>query len=212
MSELLLGILDKLFKDDSSGKLLFSRVVALIVVFLILFVWYKGEGIMNIYRESRYSQYTEILNQEKEAKFTTVTQEQLQYVYISSGADFVSIYTFRPKNLNYFVDILTYQGKLPEELDPKNLGGFPIDKGSQEYQSESTGGYYSSTNNFPFLPSKDKSPKQIGYMFGCPYFNLDNIYSGSIEMYWYHSGKPDIDMSRLSEICGQASRSLGRAK
>lgn len=212
MSDLLLGILDKLFKDDDSGKLLFSRVVALIVVFFILFVWYKGEAIMNIYRESRYSQYTEILNQEKAARFTTVTQDQLQYVYISSGADFVSIYTFRPKNLNYFVDILSYQGKLPDEIDPKNLGGFPIDKGSQEYQTESTGGYFQSNNTFSYLPSKNKSPKQVSYMFACPYFNLDNVYSGSVEMYWYGGKEPDIDKQRLAGICSQAARSLGRAK
>ena len=49
-------------------------------------------------------------------------------------------------------------------------------------------------------------------MFACPYFNLDNVYSGSVEMYWYGGKEPDIDKQRLAGICSQAARSLGRAK
>ncbi|AZV01130.1 holin [Escherichia phage vB_EcoM_005] len=34
-----------------------------------------------------------------------------------------------------------------------------------------------------FLPTKKKT--QFTYMFSCPFFNLDNVYSGSISLYWY---------------------------
>lgn len=212
MIDLILGLLDKLFKDEASGELLFSRLVALIIVFFICFVWFKGDALMEMYKQSRYSQYAAILSDQKNTRFNTVVQEQIGYAYVSSGANLAVIYTFRPKNLNYFVDILTYQGKLPDLVDPKNLGGFPIDKGSDQYETENTGGYYHSTNEFIFLPSRIKTTKQISYMFSCPYFNLDNVYSGAVEMYWYDGKKPDIPDNRLSGICGQASRAIGRAK
>ena len=119
------------------------------------------------------------------------------------------MYSFRPKNLNYFVDIIAYEGKLPSTISEKSLGGYPVDKTMDEYTVHLNGRHYYSDSKFAFLPTKKPTP-EINYMYSCPYFNLDNIYAGTITMYWYRNDH--ISNDRLESICSQAARILGRAK
>ncbi len=208
--DLVFGVLDRIFKDDATGKVVLSRVLTVIVLFILVFIWYKGDALMQVYKDAKYDSYTEILQKERDSKFETSALEQLQIVQVSSGADFSAIYTFRPRNMNYFVDLVSYEGSLPQSVNPKNLGGYPIDKTSAEYSSHLTGDYFESDKEFVYLPTKKKNG-EIKYMFSCPYFNLDNVYSGAVSMYWY-SGTPLVPDTRLAAICRQASRTLGRTR
>lgn len=208
--DLVFGVLDRIFKDDATGKVVLSRVLTVIVLFILVFVWYKGDALMQMYKDAKYDSYAEIIQKERDSKFETSALEQLQIVQSSSGADFSAVYTFRPRNMNYFVDLITYEGRLPQTVNPKNLGGFPIDKTSGEYNIHLTGEYYESTKEFVYLPTKKKDG-EIKYMFSCPYFNLDNVYSGAVAMYWYE-GQPEVPDTRLAAICRQASRTLGRTR
>lgn len=210
ISDILFGVLDRLFKDNASGKLLFSRVIVVVILFGLTFIWYKSDAIANAYVKSSYESYNEILVKTQELKFENTALEQLQIVHVSSGADFSAVFNFRPKNLNYFVDLIAFEGKLPSTVDPKNLGGYPIDKTTPEYTTHLSGRYYWSEKEFVFLPTK-KKPTEVSYMFSCPYFNLDNIYSGTVEMYWYDK-RPTLPEDRLVSICGQAVRALGRSR
>lgn len=208
--DLVFGVLDRLFKDNVSGKVLISRILAVVVLFVLIFVWYKGDLLMQTYKDSRYENYIVLAQAEKDAKFEATAVEQLQIVQASSGADFSAIYSFRPKNMNYFVDMVAYEGKLPSTINAKNLGGFPIDKTSTEYSTHLLGEKFVSNDEWVFLPTK-QVPLEISYTFSCPYFNLDNVYSGAVAMYWFE-GSPIIPEKRLSVICGQASRTLGRIR
>lgn len=210
ITDILFGVLDRLFKDNASGKVLFSRVLVVIILFALVFVWYKSESLMAAYVDSTYEKYDKLIESDRNAKFDNTALEQLQIVHISSGADFSAVYNFRPKNLNYFVDLIAYEGQLPSTLNPKNLGGYPIDKTTAEYSTHLSGRYFWSEKEFVFLPTK-KKPPEISYMFSCPYFNLDNVYSGTVEMYWFNK-RPALGTDRLTSICGQAVRALGRAK
>lgn len=208
--DLVFGVLDRLFKDNVTGRVLISRILAVIILFILIFVWYKGDLLMQTYKDSRFEAYTVLEQAEKDSKFEVAALEQLQIVQASSGADFSAIYSFRPKNMNYFVDMVAYEGKLPSTINAKNLGGFPIDKTSTEYASHLLGENFISRNEWVFLPTK-QAPTEISYTFSCPYFNLENVYSGAVAMYWF-DGSPIIPEKRLSVICGQASRTLGRTR
>lgn len=210
LTDILFGVLDRLFKDNATGKVLASRVAVLFLLFIMGLVWFKGDTAMAYYKESSYDTYSQIIQKERDAKFESSALEQLQIVHVSSGADFSAIYSFRPKNLNYFVDLIAYEGQLPTTLSEKNLGGFPVDKTSGEYSTHLGGRPFKSPSQFAFLPTKKKTP-ELKYMFSCPYFNLDNIYAGTVTMYWYNI-EDKIDDSRLESICNQAARTLGRAR
>lgn len=203
-----LGILDRLFRD-ASGGLLFSRLFSIIVLFFMGLLWYKGPELMTIYKESQYETYAAMMQKERDEKFDKTAQEQIQIVYVSSGADFSAVYAFRPVNKNFFVDMVAYQGVLPPTVNELNLGGYPIDKTSTEYIRHVNGEYFTSTNESIFLPTKKKT--EFSYMFSCPYFNLDNNYAGNIALYWYVD-KPKHSYERLQAICGQAGRMVGRAR
>lgn len=210
ITDILFGVLDRLFKDNASGKVLASRVAVVIILFIMGLIWAKGDAVLAAYKESSYETYAQIIQQERDAKFETSALEQLQIVHVSSGSDFSAIYSFRPKNLNYFVDLIAYEGRLPSTVNEKNLGGFPVDKTSQEYSTHLNGTYFSTKNEFVFLPTKKKEG-ELQYMFSCPYFNLDNVYSGTVSMYWYDKA-PAMGETRLNAICQQAARTLGRAR
>lgn len=207
--DFIFGLLDRLFKDGATGKVLASRVATLIVIFLMALIWVKSDTIAQLYKESSYEAYSHALQVERNKRFDLAIQEQLQSVHVASGADFSGVYVFRPKNLNYFVDLEVYEGKIPESVDPKNLGGFPVDKTSEEYLSHLAGRNFDSETEFVYLPSTEDN-KGLEYMYSCPYFNMDNIYSGSVAMYWYT--KPRVTKKRLESICNQAARAIGRTR
>lgn len=207
--DLLFGLLDRIFKDNATGKVVFSRVLVIVLLFLMAVIWYKGDVILDAYRDASYASYTEMIRQDQDNRFKIAAIEQIQIVHSSSGADFTAIYSFRPTNLNYFVDMVGYEGILPESVDEKNLGGFPIDKTSAEYLAGVNGNYFESGTESVFLPTKKKS--SFAYMFSCPFFNLENVYAGTVSLYWYKQ-KPDLGFDRLSAMCGQAGRTLGRTR
>lgn len=209
VADVAFGLIDRLFKDNATGKVLASRVATIIVLFIMAFIWVKGDSILQIYKESSYENYAKMIQKDKDAKFEVVALEQLQIVHVASDADFSAVYAFRPKNFNYFVDMIAYEGKLPESVDPKNLGGYPIDKTSNEYSKHLSGANFITETEFKYLPSTDEN-FSLKYMFSCPYFNLDNVYSGTVAMYWYK--KPTHDTEKIGAICGQAVRALGRAR
>lgn len=209
--DLVMGVLGFIFKDNASGRVLFSRVGVIVVFFVLALIWYKGDYIMETYKESSYSNYSEMLQKERNAKFETAALEQLQIVHVSSGADFSAVYSFRPKNLNYFVDLIAYEGRLPSTVNEKNLGGFPVDKTSREYTVHLSGRNFWTETEFIFLPTK-KDSSELKFMFSCPYFNLENIYAGTISMYWYEKPQMAKDIDRLTSICSQGTRTLGRSR
>lgn len=210
ITDILFGVWDRVFKDNASGKVLASRILVLILFFVLGLTWLKSDSLMAMYKDSSYETYAKIIQQERESKFEMTALEQLQIVHISSGADFSAVYSFRPKNLNYFVDLIAYEGRLPSTVSEKSLAGFPVDKTTREYSTHLGGRIFKSTDEFAFLPSKEKTT-ELKYMFSCPYYNLDNIYAGTVTMYWYDS-KLRVSEERLESICDQAARTLGRSR
>lgn len=206
--DLVFGVLDRLFRD-TTGKVPFTRILSVILLFIMGLIWYRGPELMAVYKESRYEAYSALLRKAADEKFEKTAQEQVQITHVSSGADFTAVYAFRPVNKNFFVDMVAYQGELPSTVNELNLGGYPIDKTSKEYINHLNGDYFNSTSESIFLPTKKKT--EFAYMFSCPYFNLDNTYAGNISLMWYHE-VPKHSYERLQAICGQAGRMIGRSR
>lgn len=188
-------------------KQLFISLIFVIIIFFMVVVWYKWDDLFSVWKTTKID--IPALELEQTKKFESASIEQLRYIQLTTGADFSAIFAFRPKNINYFVDIVNYDGRLPLQIDPKNLGGYPIDKLSDEYAQHINGLIYISTAASPYLPTKEKVP--VVYTYSCPYFNLDNFYSGSILMEWYKN-KPEVSDVRLNITCNQAARTLGRIR
>lgn len=201
-----LSLLDTLFKD-ADGKLILWRLLSIGVLGIGCFLYVARNEFLELYKNTRYEAYQQVQKQERELKFEKAVVDQLQIAHVSSEAEFSGITEFRPVGLNYFFDLIAYEGKLPEELNSKNLGGWPVDKTSEEYIEHMNGHYYTTTEHFR-LPTRNKIENK--WLFSCPYYNLNNNYAGSIFMMWPE--KPVISEDRLNIICSQASRTIGRTK
>lgn len=71
---ILMEILDRLFKDAVTGEIVFYRAILLILVFVLGFSWYNKDEIFNVYRDTRFQNYQEILQAERDRKFEVATQ------------------------------------------------------------------------------------------------------------------------------------------
>lgn len=204
---ILMEILDRLFKDAVTGEIVFYRAILLILVFILGFSWYNKDEIFKVYRDTRFQNYQEILQAERDRKFEVATQEQLQIAHVSSRADFSVVFSFRPRNLNYFVDMVATEGKTPMDLVDMEKGGYPINKTSNEYMVHMSGRHFSNYKDFAFLPA---GHNEFEYMYSCPIVNLDNVYAGAVSMFWRK--KPVTNENKLFVICNQAERLLSRAR
>lgn len=202
-----IDLLDRLFKDATTGEIVFYRAILLVLLFSLGFIWFSKAELFNLYKQTRFDSYQEIVTSEREKKFELSAQEQLQIAHVSSAADFSAVFSFRPRNLNYFVDLVATEGRMPPSLEGKELGGYPINKVSNEYIVHLSGRHFANYKEFSLLPI---SPDDFGYMYSCPYFNLDNIYAGSVSLFW--KKKPVQSEAKLFVICNQASRILGRIR
>ncbi|QPI13858.1 holin lysis mediator [Serratia phage 4S] len=202
------NILSLIFDSQSTAQM-FAKTAIVIVLFFGCFVWLKWDSISQTYTNSRYEAFQQLETEKKNKKFEIAAAEQISIVHSTSGADFSAVYSLRPTNHNYFVDMVAYEGRLPEVIDPKVLGGYPVDKTSEEYVAHLNGRYFNSTSEFKFIPSK-KKVTEYHFMFSCPYFSLDNYYAGSISLMWEQ--RPNIELSRLESLCGQSGRILGRIR
>lgn len=201
-------VLGMIFNSNSVG-MMFAKLAVVLVIFGTGIVWMKWDSIASAYTTSRYEAYQQLEAAGKDKIFDEKAAEQLQIVHATTNSDFSAVYSLRPTDFNYFVDLVAYEGDLPSSVDSKYLGGFPVDKTSDEYSAHVNGRMFVSSYEFAFLPTKKKTT-DFHYMFSCPYFNLNNVYSGSVSMMWM--AKPDIAYSRLESICGQAARTLGRIR
>lgn len=204
---ILMEILDRLFKDAVTGEIVFYRAILLILVFVLGFSWYNKDEIFKVYRDTRFQNYQEILQVERDRKFEVATQEQLQIAHVSSRADFSVVFSFRPRNLNYFVDMVATEGKTPTDLVDMEKGGYPINKTSNEYMVHMSGRHFSNYKDFAFLPA---GHNEFEYMYSCPIVNMDNVYAGAVSMFWRK--KPVMNENKLFIICNQTERLLSRAR
>lgn len=204
------SILRSIFTTRST-ELLVLRVFAAIIIALTALVLYSKNELFEMYKQSKYDSYAYAIQAERERSFENAAQEQLQIVHVSTESDFSAVFSFRPRNLNYFVDLVAYEGKLPAKVNEKNLGGFPINKTSDEYRRHLLGKSFVSTSEFQYIPTKDKRLRdEFQYMYSCPIFNLDNVYSGTITLAW--KKKPDASVDNLDTLCFQSARTLGRIR
>ena len=205
-----LKLIDKLFLD-ASGRILLERIVVIIILFIMALIWTKIDVISHTYKEARYENYAKIEKEQRNKNFEASAREHSQILYTSSKADLVAIYSYKPSGVNNFSELIAYQGKLPQHVDIESANEMPIDKSSRQYIEHMTGLTYQSDIEFPNLPIPQYI--DVRYMYSCPFFNVDNVYSGSIEFYWLEA--PEMDKAReerLFAICHHTARALGRMK
>lgn len=214
--ELLFGVLDRLVgSDDSRAFKVFLSLVIVIGVFMI----YKGHIVKEYFVEIKYETYLENEKINLETNLPQVSNQALQIVKLSSGADLVIFNRYKPIESRTFYDVFSYEGTFPSSIDYNSVAtNNPINKTTTEYNFHLAGlPYNDDDGDSSFIPfSLDENTMA----FSCPVFDLNNIYAGSIAMMWYDMKDVSVKMTsfekqsndeKLFSICNHGSRIIGRS-
>lgn len=214
--DFLFKVLDNLVgSDDSRAFKIFLSLVIVSGVFMI----YKGHIVKDYFVESKYETYlaNEMVNLEK--NLPQISNQALQIVKLSSGADLVLFNRYKPIETRSFYDVFSYEGTFPMEVDPdRTLKDNPINKTTTEYNFHLAGlPYTDKDGDSSFIPFRLDGDSVA---FSCPVFDLNNLYAGSIVMVWFDTKDLEVKLTsfekqnndeKLFSICNHGSRIIGRS-
>ncbi|AQT25248.1 holin [Providencia phage vB_PreS_PR1] len=215
----LLGVIFANF-GKSPGALLANVVSVFVAVCLYLIVmhfpaliqWGQSLSTTSVLRE---------IQAQREDKFPAVAREKAMALFLQTQADAVFVMKYEPEAVNDYQRVLVWEGKMPlEKIDyePK-----PVDKSSELYSTQLAGenlavrwdmeSEYFKGRNIPTFRNQN-----FDFVYTCPFFNLNNIYSGYIGIAWNELPMKVEDKQSLlnyeeylGKICNSASRYLGRS-
>lgn len=215
----LLGVIFANF-GKSPGAMLMNIISVFVAVCLYLIVTHFPALIQWGQAVSTTSVMSEIQAQ-RELKFPAVAREKSMALFLQTQADAVFVMKYEPEAVNDYQKVLVWEGKVPLEktdYDPR-----PVDKSSELYTTQLAGenlavrwdkeSVYFKGRNIPTFKNQN-----FDFVYTCPFFNLNNIYSGYIGIAWntlpIHTD--NVEELRayeeyLGKICNAASRYLGRS-
>lgn len=214
MKNNVLEVIQKLLSSENT-KLLMTRAAVVVILAFVFLVWINHEKIVSGFLDTRLENVLTTLEQKRDERYQQVVREQVQSSYALIQPDSVWVMSYRPININNFLDMVYYEGRLPNGKTHSDFQGITVNKISKEYQTHILGSNYNQVGPYGFVYQMDFD---VTYRYSCPIYNLKNIYAGVIVYLWYdtepYTDRADRDSfeERLSIFCGQSSRSIGRAK
>lgn len=191
---------------------------AILCVILWLIITNTSEVISYLKTFSTSSVLRDVQEQ-RITNFPSVAREKSMMLFSQTGADAVFVMKYKPEAINDYQNIIAWEGNKP--IDQYDLGDKAVDKTSELYRRHLDGFNYSFTistpakssyygKSFPVLKNI-----KFSFVYTCPYFNLNNIYSGYIGMGWENIPVEPQDMEGfkeyLSKLCDPQRRALGRS-
>lgn len=209
-------LIQELIKGDRP-KVLLTRLFMIIIVFIGIIFWTSHEQIIQGVFESRIETVYQQIDKKREKRYNIVVKEQVQSGYALLNPNTVMVLEYRPININEYLDVVAYEGELPNRLSSNDFYGMAVSKISPEYQAHVLGSSYSEEGSKGTAHNSRRL--RAAYRYSCPIFNLNNIYSGMVVYMWYgtlpynDTEKDEKDFKRrMSIYCSQNARSIGRSK
>lgn len=214
----LIKLLTLLFSQISNPKdLLRNSATLLIGTLIFILVEYHVEigEYMSNFSSSKIIAEQQLL---REAKFPEVATEKAQALYLQTRADAVFVYKYEPTAVNDYQKIIYWESAIPLPKEDYELK--PVDKTSNLYMEQLAGINYvvSSPEERVYFKGSDIPAfknVELSYVYTCPFFNLDNIYSGYIGIAWREIPADKEHMEDLENylyrVCSTPARALGRA-
>lgn len=214
-----LQLMTLIFNETKDPSTLLKRLLTLLVgVIIYLFLMYTSE-VMSFIKTFSTSAVLEQVHTQRVNEFPNLAREKSMILFSQTRADAVFIVKYKPESINDYQTVIAWEGNA--QLDKSDMADKAVNKTSNFYRTQLDGfnyeekpvedrrGYYPNL----FIPSfKNVS---FDYVYTCPFFNLNNIYSGYIAIAWEKVPVADGDLAGfrdyLAKLCGPQQRSLGRA-
>lgn len=222
--EFLWNAIVAIFQDIKDPKTFLIRALTMFIAMLgYLIVSNEGEIVNYAKNFSRENILAEA-KKEAEQNYTIIAKDKAATLYVQSKSDLVTVVGYRPKFVNDFADVVAAEGNV--KIGQTKMTGSFIDRTSSTYQQHLLGKNVSydftedesTWDNTGFVTSGEVYVDMgISYIYTCPIFDLDNLYSGYIGIGYkekpIHDDITDEEIeSFLSRLCAPQARALGRKK
>lgn len=152
------------------------------------------------------------LEQERLGRVQVVAKERVSLIYGQVYADVVYVSTYQPKQQNDYLEVIAREGEAGEpSLDMRTK--LIVRKTSKMYLTHLASRNYTfdaSIDDYDALVFNSTKMQEGGieFLYTCPVYSLDNIYSGHIGI--GYRKKPDLPQEFLESVCVPNARAIGR--
>lgn len=214
----LLAVLLTEIKDPTT---FFFRMLTAVLAVILYLVLTNTSQVLTYLTSFSTGSVLKDVQQQRVENFPSHAREKAMMLFSQTGADAVFVTRYKPEAVNDYQNIIAWEGNKP--IDPYDLGNKAVDKTSELYKRHLDGFFYSQVLNTSAKQNTKYYGKSIpvlknikfSFVFTCPYFNLNNIYSGYIGLGWEELPVKITDMDEfkdyLAKLCDPPRRALGRA-
>lgn len=212
-------LLTLLMSEIRDPTTLLKRLLTILVSFLLWVGITNTSEVLSYLKTFSTTSVLKDVQQQRVEVFPSIAREKAMMLFSQSGADAVFVMKYKPEAVNDYQNIIAWEGKKP--IDQYDLGDKAIDKTSELYRRHLDGFNYAAILTTPsktaYYGKSLPVLKDIkfSFVYTCPYFNLNNIYSGYIGIAWEEPPVDNKDMEEfteyLSKLCDPQRRALGRS-
>lgn len=215
-----LQLLTVFFAEIKDPKTLFLRTLTALVVVVLWLVINNTSEVFSYLNTFSTNSVLRDIQEQRVQNFPSVAREKAMMLFSQTGADGVFVMKYKPESINDYQNIVAWEGNKP--IDQYDLGDKAVDKTSELYRKHLDGFNYSFVTSTPAKASSFYGKSipvlkniKFSFVYTCPYFNLNNLYSGYIGIGWENIPVSQQDMEGfkeyLSKLCDPQRRALGRS-
>ncbi|QGH45157.1 endolysin [Bacteriophage Eos] len=209
-----------LLQEAKDPATLLKRLLTLLVGLVLYLVIMNTSEVMSFLKTFSTTAVLQEVKQQRQLEFPNIAREKSMILFSQTRADAVYVVKYKPEAINDYQTIIAWEGNA--QLDRSDTTDKAVNKTSELYRNHLEGftyavknevkvSRYSTTMSLPELKNI-----HFDYVYTCPYFNLNNIYSGYIAIAWETPpvGVEDMDAytNYLAKLCSPQQRALGRAQ
>lgn len=210
------NLVSTFLSEAKDPKTLLFRMATTFILILIFNLISNPEFFLEAAKQVSREAVMEQLTNERTDKFPKLARERVSLIISQSRADLVLVTKYDPKYVNSREVVIAAEG--PAYSKDIVLVPHTVDKTTELYQIHLVGRDVAlrldSVNEYDYLvhDTFERFRKLgISFMYTCPYFDLDNLYTGYIAIGWKERPKVDNIEAYLFKICAPHARALGRS-
>lgn len=215
-----LKLLTVLLTEIKDPATLLKRVGTLAITVIIYFLINNTAEIGTYLKAFSTSSVLEDIQEQRIKNFPNVAREKAMILYAQTKADVVFVVKYKPDAINDYQNIIAWEGNI--QIEKADLEDKAVDKTSELYRQHLDGFNYAydvatkvTTYRYSGVDIPEFKNINFEYVYTCPYFNLNNIYSGYIAMGWKVKPQGTSDPEKFNQylyrLCNPQRGSLGRS-
>lgn len=205
-----LSSLLELIINKDTGRVAVDRVIACLLIATLWGGYVNRTEIFSSVSDSNKTAavkiYKEAQEQGRLEKLGQEIRTNSQHLLALFNPDIAGVWIYKPQDKHYFMEMVYYEGTLPENTTIKDYSNIGVDRSTKEYSEHS--------NSIPYISNglEDTlaSITNTGYfVYSCPLYNKYGYYQGKVAMYWKDVPNPTLERRYYTE-CAKSARQISQ--